>query len=81
MSVIVLVGVLAALVSCNPSPQLNLQSQRRGRTPNAKGDYSFRFIFILNDFIQQIKSFHYTSFANGDQRARQARSESGVSLN
>ena len=54
MSVIVLVGVLAALVSCNPSPQLNLQSPRRGRTPNAKGDYSFRFNFILNDFIQQI---------------------------
>merc|ERR1712032_1439998 len=56
------VGVLAALVSCNPSPQLNLQSQRRGRTPNAKGDYSF-------------------SFANGDQRVRQARSESGFETN
>ena len=57
MRVTVLVGLLTALVSCNPSPQLNLQSPRLGRTPNAKGDYSFRFNFILNDFIQQIISF------------------------
>merc|ERR1712137_510376 len=59
--VFVLVALMVALVRCHPNPQLDFQP-RRGRTPNAKGDYSF-------------------SFANGDQRARQARSESGFEAN
>ena len=53
--IFVLVALMVALVRCHPNPQLDFQP-RRGRTPNAKGDYSFRLDFNSHD-IQQIFDF------------------------
>merc|ERR1712062_198133 len=41
VTVAAVVIFMAAVITCHPSPQLNFQSPRRGRTPNAKGDFSF----------------------------------------
>ena len=55
MRVFVLVALMVALVRCHPNPQLDFQP-RRGRTPNAKGDYSFRLNFNSHN-IQKISFY------------------------